>query len=1041
MINISDTKQLTVKLALQSGNYKQQIKSINAQNKLLQSEFKNLNASSKDFEKTLDGKKAKLKLLGTQYDNAKQKVSIYKGQVDKCKATLDDATKSYTEQEAKVKNLSKQLDDAKSTYGENSEEVKKLEKELRNAEKTLESKRNAVINADNSLTNMNRTLNDAQLEVNRLEQELKDVAKTTNSFSVNMQKVSDATGEFSKRTEKIGTGIQNAGKKISIASAAVTGVGVASIKTAADFESSMSQVAATMGMTAEEINKGSEDYKRLEKAALEMGSSTMFSASEAAEALNYLALAGYDVDKSISTLPIILDLAASGGIDLASASDMVTDAMSALGDAAGTAESFVDKMAKTSQKSNTSVAQLGEGILTVGGTAKVLAGETNELNTSLGILADNGIKGAEGGTALRNIILSLTAPTDKAAGAMKKLGLEVLDAEGNMRPINAIMGDLNDTLGSMSNGKRTQVLNEIFNKVDLKSVNALLTSSVMNMSGVNSKLKEMGVDIEANADMLNYLGATFEANEDKAIFLEYAIEEMGISVEQATVLYDELNDAVKNGGSRFEELEGYINNSENAASNMAETMQNNLNGQITSLKSAIEGAMITIGNQFLPALKSVTDKLNEWVTWFNNANSSIQKMIIGVGVFIAILGPVILLLGTFILAISQITGAISLLTGAIANAGGLSIWFSTTLLPLISTLGIIIGVVITLAMSIKENWEGIKSATSDLISSCSPYFEQFKLAFSDLWTTCQSIYSTVIQPLFKIIGEVIAVCISSAIPIIQALLTTFTVVFNTISSVWNSIGQPVFKFMVSIIQNVWNTYKPVLNNISNAFSSMVNAISSIYNGVLKPIFNTFMSIVKTLVSVVTPAFNSIRNVITTCLNAVLTPIRLVTNAFSGLMNIVSNVSKGIGGALSKVGNLFKGKSVDMNINQGTSGVATLSRSVIPSTEMLNNVAMSGSYYTSRSSLSETIGKMSNINTMANRALNSAAQGLKGININTNSDTSKLELLMVNMIELLSKQNSLIESNKPIFEIDGQQLSSKLDKIGGMNMKLYERFDL
>lgn len=119
-----------------------------------------------------------------------------------------------------------------------------------------------------------------------------------------------------------------------------------------------------------------------------------FRQPQAAEALNYMALAGYDADKSIETLPTVLNLAAAGGMDLATASDMVTDSMSALGDAAGTTESFVDKMAKTSQKSNTNVQQLGEAILTVGGTAKNLAGGVVEMNTVLGIFADNGSKGS-----------------------------------------------------------------------------------------------------------------------------------------------------------------------------------------------------------------------------------------------------------------------------------------------------------------------------------------------------------------------------------------------------------------------------------------------------------------------------------------------------------------------------------------------------------------------------------------------------------------------------------------------------------------------
>ena len=152
------------------------------------------------------------------------------------------------------------------------------------------------------------------------------------------------------------------------------------------------------------------------------GESTQYSASEAAEALNYLALAGYDAATASEVLPSVLNLAAAGGMDLAYASDLATDAMSALGIAASNENltNFGDKLAVTAQKSNTSVSQLGEAILTVGATAKDLAGGTTELNTALGILADSGIKGSEGGTHLRNVLLALQTPTEAAASALEK---------------------------------------------------------------------------------------------------------------------------------------------------------------------------------------------------------------------------------------------------------------------------------------------------------------------------------------------------------------------------------------------------------------------------------------------------------------------------------------------------------------------------------------------------------------------------------------------------------------------------------------------
>lgn len=355
-------------------------------------------------------------------------------------------------------------------------------------------------------------------------------------------------------TDGIKNGLSNVGsvaskalgltaKAVGSVSAGLSAGAIASVKFGSNFEAAMSGVAATMGMTSTEINNGSADYERLKQAAKDAGATTKFSASQAAEALNYMALAGYDVDESIATLPTVLNLAAAGGMDLATASDMVTDSMSALGDMAGTADSFVDKMAKTSQKSNTSVAQLGEAILTVGGTAKSMAGGVDEMNTVLGILADNGIKGAEGGTALRNMILSLSAPTDTASAKMEELGLSVFDAEGKMRPMNDVFNDLNDILSTMTEGEQTQVLNTIFNKVDLKSVNALLANS----------------------------------------------------------------------GERFDELSGYIADCDGAAANMADTMNNNLQGSVTILQSALEGLGIAVYEQMEEPLKEAVKVGNGYI--------------------------------------------------------------------------------------------------------------------------------------------------------------------------------------------------------------------------------------------------------------------------------------------------------------------------------------------------------------------------------------------------------------------------------------------
>ncbi|PNV62431.1 phage tail tape measure protein [Clostridium sp. chh4-2] len=386
---------------------------------------------------------------------------------------------------------------------------------------------------------------------------------------------------------------------ITAATVAVSGLGAAAVHVGAGFEASMSQVAATMGMTADEADYSNETYAKLANTAKEMGASTKFSASESAEALNYMALAGYDADKSCAALPTVLNLAASGGMELAAASDMVTDSMSALGIEA-TQENltkFGDQLAKTAQKSNTSVAQLGEAVLTVGGTAKTLAGGTTELNTLLGIIADNGVKGAEGGTALRNIMLSLQAPTDTAAKKMKKLGLNVYDAEGKMRPMNDILNDLNSSMDGMTDQQKQDAISTIFNKNDLKSVNALLANS-------GARYDELSGYVNDSAGAMENMARTMNDNlTGKVTEFKSAAEGAGIAVyealgssnlkglvSEATGWVTELTKATEKGG-----LEGLVGQLGTTLSKVLVTVTGYLpqlvQGGVSIVQSLLSGIM------------------------------------------------------------------------------------------------------------------------------------------------------------------------------------------------------------------------------------------------------------------------------------------------------------------------------------------------------------------------------------------------------------------------------------------------------------------
>lgn len=364
---------------------------------------------------------------------------------------------------------------------------------------------------------------------------------------------------FTSALGKAGSGVKQLTKTISAATAAaaaaVGAIAVAAVNVGKEFETAMSQVQATMliDTTTEE---GAAAFATLEDAARECGRTTAFSATEAAEALNYLALAGYDADQAATALPTVLKLAGAGAMDLAQASDMVTDSMSALGLEATEANlnTFADQLAQTASKANTSVSQLGEAILTVGGTAKGLAGGTTELNTALGILADNGLKGAEGGTHLRNMILSLQSPTGDASKALSQLGVDVYDAQGNMRGLNDIFKDLQSGMEGMTNAQKDSIISTLFNKTDLTAANAML-------SNCTDRWDELSAAIENSAGACEDMYSIQLDNLDGDIkILQSGLSDLGISIYQdlngplrsmtqlATGMVEELSAAYSEGG-------------------------------------------------------------------------------------------------------------------------------------------------------------------------------------------------------------------------------------------------------------------------------------------------------------------------------------------------------------------------------------------------------------------------------------------------------------------------------------------------------------
>lgn len=717
-----------------------------------------------------------------------------------------------------------------------------------------------------------------QREIVETEQDLKNLETQANQSATAVQKIA-ATGE---KLKTVGDNISSAGQKLLPVTVGVTALGTASVTTAANFESSMSQVQATMGITKDAMStvngQSVNTMDTLSKLAKKMGAETAFSASECAGALNYLALAGYDTQQMCDTLPTVLNLAAAGDIALADASDMVTDAMSALGMGVDEAEMMVDQMAKTASTTNTSVAQLGEGILTIGATAKSIKGGTAELNTALGILANNGIKGAEGGTHLRNIILSLQNPTDKAAAQMEALGLSVYDSEGNMRSMNDILGDLNKSMDGMTSAEKSNIISTIFNKTDLSSVNALLA----------------------------------------------------------------------NTGETWDSLQKSITDSGGAAQQMADTQLDNLQGQITILKSALEGLAISFGELLMPTIKQIVGWVQKFVDWLNGMNDGTKKVIMTVALLAAALGPVLIVIGKVISAVGTIMTVVPKIAGVINTVKGAFAALNTTMLANPITLIIAaIAALVAAFIYLWNNCDGFRQFWIDLWENVKQtavtVWNAIKEFFAQVWETIKTIFSTVFEViktlvttyfnLYKTIIQTVFNTVKTVITTIwEAIKGVFTTVFNAIKTlvtmyfnIYKTIIQTVLTIIQTVITTVWNTIKTVITTVLNAiqtiFSTVWNAIKTIIiavvgaikgliTGDFTAVKNSITTIMNTIKSTISTIWNTIKSTISTVLGAIK---GAVTSVFSGIVNAVKSA---MGNVLSAV------KSGFSNVKNHITGLAS-----------------------------------------------------------------------------------------------------------------------
>ncbi|MBQ8622226.1 MAG: phage tail tape measure protein, partial [Oscillospiraceae bacterium] len=282
-----------------------------------------------------------------------------------------------------------------------------------------------------------------QREIAETEAALERLEEQAGQSATALQKIA-ATGEDMK---KLGGKITDAGEAIMPASAAVTALGVAAVKTAADFDTAMSQVAAVSGATG-------EDLEALRDKAREMGSKTKFSASEAAEAMNYMAMAGWKTGDMLSGIEGIMNLAAASGESLATTSDIVTDALTAFGLTAADSGHFADVLAAASSNANTNVSMMGETFKYAAPIAGALGFSVEDTAEAIGLMANAGIKSTQAGTSLRTIMTNLSGEVKICGASIGEVTIATTNADGSMRELSDILADCRTAFNGLSESEQ-----------------------------------------------------------------------------------------------------------------------------------------------------------------------------------------------------------------------------------------------------------------------------------------------------------------------------------------------------------------------------------------------------------------------------------------------------------------------------------------------------------------------------------------------------------------------------------------------------------
>lgn len=683
-----------------------------------------------------------------------------------------------------------------------------------------------------------------QREIIDTENKLKDLQKQ----AVESNKTIAAISNAGEKLKAAGDGIQNAGRALApISAAATAGLGYA-VKEAADFDAQMSKVQAISGAST-------EDMEALRDKAREMGAATKFSAQEAGEGLEYMAMAGWKTDQMLAGIQPILNLAAASGEELGTTSDIVTDALTAFGLQAEDAGHFADVLAAASSNANTNVSMMGESFKYAAPVAGALGYDVEDVAVALGLMANAGIKSSQAGTSLRNIFQRMAKPTKESEMAMKRLGLSMADDEGNMYSFMEIMEQIRDSMGNIKMPmeeyeKQLDYLDGALEagSITQKQYTAAVDELNMQTFGAEGAEKARAAAMLGGARAMSALLAISNASEEDFNKLSSAVSN---SSQQFAQLADgsivPMNEALASGQEIIATYNG-------EAEKMSAIMLNNLNGSLTILKSGISELAISIGEALMPVIMGLVAKIQEVVNWFNGLSESQKTIVAIIGVVIAALAPLLIIIGTLISSVGTIMTAVT----------PVATFISGTLIPAITALGApiiaLIAVIATLVAAfvhfyltneefrnqVQAAWKQVQNIITTVVGVVKSVISAFVSAVSAVWQRFGQQIMTIVQTYWQIMLSII----QQVLGVIQNSISAF---ISAVNAFWQAHGQTIS----TVTSTVWNAISAVISTVLNGIKAVLTAVLQAINGDWSGAWNTIKEFASTTLNNILSTVSSI----------------------------------------------------------------------------------------------------------------------------------------------------------------------------------------